>query len=123
MENKTIEDLEKKINILEERLNNYSFLINLSQVLKIDKTIVKEVETYKSKAILYDRLLSGTQREIVVLNQHLKELEDIRKFTEDLMKLINAWSQTETNINIKSDMEQMYKLYYQTYGIDGIKIR
>ena len=123
MEKKTIEDLEKKINILEERLNNYSFLINLSQVLKIDKTIVKEVETYKSKAILYDRLLSGTQREIVVLNQHLKELEDIRKFTEDLMKLINAWSQTETNINIKSDMEQMYKLYYQTYGIDGIKIR
>ncbi len=123
MENKTIEDLEKKINILEERLNNYSFLINLSQVLKIDKTIVKEVETYKSKAVLYDRLLSGTQREIVVLNQHLKELEDIRKFTEDLMKLINVWSQTETNINIKSDMQQMYKIYYQTYGIDGIKIR
>ena len=123
MEKKTIEDLEKKINILEERLNNYSFLINLSQVLKIDKTIVKEVETYKSKAILYDRLLSGTQREIVVLNQHLKELEDIRKFTEDLMKLMNVWSQTETNINIKTDMQQMYKIYYQTYGIDGIKIR
>jgi 16S rRNA G527 N7-methylase RsmG len=123
VENKAIEDLEKKINILEERLNNYSFLINLSQVLKIDKTIVKEVETYKSKAILYDRLLSGAQREIVVLNQHLKELEDIRKFTEDLMKLINVWSQTEANINIKSDMQQMYKIYYQTYGIDGIKIR
>ena len=49
--------------------------------------------------------------------------EDIRKFTEDLMKLINVWSQTETNINIKSDMQQMYKIYFQTYGIDGIKIR
>lgn len=120
-ENKDLkyEKLEKKIKVLEERLNNYSFLINLSQVLKIDKTIVKEVETYKAKSMLYDRLQSGTQNEILILKTDYNSLLAKTSFLDSLMKLVELWKTQLKAADIKliQDMELMIKAYNELRGI------
>lgn len=120
-ENKDLkyEKLEKKIKVLEERLNNYSFLINLSQVLKIDKTIVKEVETYKAKSMLYDRLQSGTQNEILILKTDYNSLLAKASFLDSLMKLVELWKTQlkASDIKLVQDMELMIKAYNELRGM------
>lgn len=120
-ENKDLkyEKLEKKIKVLEERLNNYSFLINLSQVLKIDKTIVKEVETYKAKSMLYDRLQSGTQNEILILKTDYNSLLAKASFLDSLMKLVELWKTQlkASDIKLIQDMELMIKAYNELKGM------
>ena len=120
-ENKDLnyEKLEKKIKVLEERLNNYSFLINLSQVLKIDKTIVKEVETYRAKSMLYDRLQSGTQNEILILKTDYNSLLAKTRFLDSLMKLVELWKTQlkASDIKLIQDMELMIKAYNELRGM------
>lgn len=111
------EELEKRIKVLEDRLNNYSFLIKLSQVLNIDKTLVKEVETYKQKARLYDRLLSDTQSERLINRKDYEFLCTEASFLDALMKLVELWASQQTNTNLAADMNQMLKSYIEMQNI------
>lgn len=106
-----LEKLEKRVNTLEDRLNNYSFLINLSQVLNIDKTIINEVATYKTKARLYDKLQSGTQHEVVTTKSILEEQRMQISFLKAIMELMASWVKRTTDVNLYNEMEQMIKSY------------
>ena len=106
-----LEKLEKRVNALEDRLNNYSFLINLSQVLNIDKTIINEVSTYKTKARLYDKLQSGTQHEVVTTKSILEEQRTQISFLKAIMELMASWVKRTTDVNLYNEMEQMIKSY------------
>ena len=106
-----LEKLEKRVNALEDRLNNYSFLINLSQELNIDKTIIKEVSTYKAKAKLYDRLTSGTQREVVTTKSILEDYQTQTSFLKAVMELMANWLTRTTDKDLFNEMEQMIKSY------------
>lgn len=111
MLDKEFEKLEKKVKNLEERLNNYSFLINLSQVLKIDKTIVKEVETYRTKATLYDRLLSDSTNDKLVDRKQYDFMCTRASFLDSLIKLVENWTLKEKDTSLISDMNLMIKTY------------
>ncbi len=106
-----LEKLEKRVNALEDRLNNYSFLINLSQVLNIDKTIINEVSTYKTKARLYDKLQSGTQYEVVTAKSIVEDYRTQIRFLNALMELMANWLTRTTDKNLFNEMEQMIKSY------------
>ena len=106
-----LEKLEKRVNALEDRLNNYSFLINLSQVLNIDKTIIHEVATYRTKARLYDKLQSGTQHEVVTTKSILEEQRTQISFLKAVMELMASWVKRTTDVNLYNEMEQMIKSY------------
>ena len=106
-----LEKLEKRVNALEDRLNNYSFLINLSQVLNIDKTIINEVSTYKTKARLYDKLQSGTQYEVVTAKSIVEDYRTQIRFLNALMELMANWLTRTTDKNLFNEIDQMIKSY------------
>ena len=106
-----LEKLEKRVNALEDRLNNYSFLINLSQVLNIDKTIINEVSTYRTKARLYDKLQSGTQHEVVTTKSILEGQQTQISFLKAIMELMASWVKRTTDVNLYNEMGQMIKSY------------
>ncbi len=110
MKDEEFKKLEKRVKTLEERLNNYSFLINLSQELKIDKTIVNEVATYRSKARLYDALLSNTQNQIVISKDEATKLKEKTTFLEGLIQCMEVWVVRE-DIDVKKETETMLRAY------------
>ncbi len=112
-----LEKLEKRVNALEDRLNNYSFLINLSQVLNIDKTIINEVSTYKTKARLYDKLQSGTQYEVVTAKSIIENYRTQIGFLNALMELMANWLTRTTDKNLFNEIDQMIKSYSEMMNL------
>ena len=105
------DNLEKKVKKLEAQLDNCNFLIKLSQELNIDKTIVNEVKTYRTKAILYDRLLSATQEERIINKRELQKLETKAEFLSGLIEVMKFWV---TKIK-DEDMAREMKVYIDAY--------